>query len=414
MKLLTRYNRANYITAAVILLASSMSYYFIIRTILLKQLDKDLKVEELEINEYVQQKHSLPNESAYRGQQIKFEAAGSEHPKRAIISSSVFNSKQQEDYPVRMLTFPIAVNGVLYKAIVMKSQVEAEDLLEVIVIVTAAIILLLLLVISFINRFLLATLWQPFEKTLQALRFFDVKKAAPIELESTDIDEFNELNASVEVMTKRISEEFETMKTFTDNASHEMQTPLAIIHSKLDILLQSSNEKQADQLQAIYNAAGRLSKLNQTLLLLTKINNEQYSSLNKLNLKNLLQDKLLQFDELMKTRNVEVSFDVEDVYININEELAEILMNNLLSNAIKHNINGGYITGQLNKKTFSITNSGAALTFDKSLIFQRFQRGGQSTGTGLGLAVVQQICESSSLKIEYSVSNNAHSFTIWL
>ena len=177
MKLLTRYNRAKIITAIVVLLASSVTYYFIIRTILLKQLDKDLKVEEQEIYEYVKENNSLPNATAYRGQQIKFEVADSANLKREIKTSAIFHKEHNEDHPVRMLTFPIRVNGVLHKAVVIKSQVEAEDLLAVIVLVTGAIIFLLLLIISLINRFLLGKLWQPFYHTLRQLKTFDINKS---------------------------------------------------------------------------------------------------------------------------------------------------------------------------------------------------------------------------------------------
>ncbi len=412
MTLLTRYNRANLITAIVILLACSVTYYFIIRSVLIKQLDKDLKVEEQEIYEYVRENNALPNATAYRGQQIKFELANLGDIKREIKSSTVLYKEHGEDHPVRVLSFPVKVNGVLHKAIVIKSQVEAEDLLAVIVLVTGVIIFLLLIILSLINRYMLGKLWQPFYNTLSQLRTFDVNNSKALQLPQTNLSEFNELNTSVSEMTKRIYEEFETLKAFTDNASHEMQTPLAIITSKLDILLQTSTEKQAEQLQAIYNATGRLTRLNQTLLLLTKINNDQYKSQNQVDLKELIEQKLLQFDELIKARNIELKTELEQVYININEELAEILMNNLLSNAIKHNYDGGFIHCLLTAKKLSISNSGPSLTFDKKDIFNRFQKSNHSTGTGLGLAVVQQICENSGLGIAYLDDHGEHTFTI--
>jgi signal transduction histidine kinase len=412
VKLLNKYNRANIFTAIVILLASSTAYYFIIRTILLQQLDRDLKVEEQEIYEYARENNALPNASEYKGQEIKFTVAKNSEIKRQLKTSAVLNSQGNEEEPVRVLTFPIRVNGVLYEAIVIKSQVEAEDLLELIVLVTGGIILLMLVVISLVNRLLLSKLWQPFYHTLFQLRNFDVKNVVTLNLPSSNIDEFNELKTSVSVMIKRINEEFITLKAFTDNASHEMQTPLAIINSKLDILLQTATEKQAEQLQAIYNATGRLTRLNQTLLLLTKINNEQFKNQHPINFKKLIEQKLKHFDELINTRNIKLIVEIEDVCININEELGEILINNLLSNAIKHNFNEGYIKLQLNQEKFSITNSGPALTFDKKHIFRRFQKSSHSTGTGLGLAVVQQICESSQLSMAYVSNMNEHTFTI--
>jgi len=412
VKLLTRYNRANIITAIIILLASSITYYFIIRLILLQQIDKDLKVEEQEIHEYVKENNALPNASAYKEQEIKFEIAGSENIKREIKSSMIPNADEGEDEPVRTLIFPVKVNGVLHKATVIKSQVEAEDLLKLIVLVTAGIFLLLLIVVSFINRFLLGRLWQPFYHTLQQLRSFNIKNSQALELPPTTLEEFHELNTSVAEMTKRVSQEFESLKAFTDNASHEMQTPLAIINSKLDLLLQTSNEKQAEQLQAIYDATGRLTRLNQTLLLLTKIDNNQYSNQQKVNLQKLVEQKLQQFDELLKARNIHAEAELDEAYVNINTELADILLNNLFSNAIKHNYNGGYMRCSLSQTRLSILNSGHGLTFNKEDMFKRFQKSNHSNGTGLGLAVAKQICERSNLSINYSYTGDEHVFEI--
>lgn len=410
MKLLTKYNRANIITAIIILLISSATYYFIIRTILIKQIDKDLKVEEQEINEFIKENNSLPNASAYKGQEIRFEPAKSD-VKREIVTAAA-NKGRDPDRPIRMLSFPVVVKGVLHKAIVIKSQVEAEDLVQLIVLVTAAIFLLLLIIISLINRFLLSKLWEPFYRTLHQLKEYDIKNSKTLQLPAVSVNEFNELNKSVSEMTKRVNHDFETLKTFTDNASHEMQTPLAIINSKLDILLQTSDEKQAEQLQTIYNATGRLTRLNQTLLLLTKINNEQYSDQSEVDLKALIVQKFQQFEELIKARNIQLHLDLKQVEMQINKELIDILFNNLLSNAVKHNYNGGNIHCHLTPEKITISNSGPPLTFDAKNIFNRFQKSDHSTGTGLGLAVVQQICESSNLGITYSNNSNEHIFTI--
>ncbi|WP_018614407.1 sensor histidine kinase [Segetibacter koreensis] len=412
MKLLTRYNRANLITAIVILLVSSITYYFIIRSILIQQIDKDLKVEEQEIHEYIKENNSLPNASAYKGQEIRFEPSPPSSKVKRKIVTTVPDTGKDEDEPVRMLVFPVFVKGVLHKAIVIKSQVEAEGLVKLIVLVTAAIFLLLLVIIWLINRLLLSKLWEPFYYTLQQLTAYDLKHSKVLKLPLSEINEFNELNKSVSEMTSRVNRDFESLKTFTDNASHEMQTPLAIINSKLDILLQSSNEKQAEQLQTIYNATGRLSRLNQALLLLTKINNEQYSRQNKVDLKNLIEQKLQQFEELITARNIKLRVELAEVFIDINEELADILFNNLFSNAVKHNYSNGYINCFLTPESITISNSGPPLTFDPKQIFNRFQKGDHSSGTGLGLAVVQQICENSNFTITYASGTNEHAFTI--
>lgn len=411
MKLFARYSRANILAAMLILLVSSISYYFIIRSILIQQIDKDLKVEEQEIHEYIKENRSLPVASSYKGQVIRFEIVQPGTFKRSITTHMSLETKD-DDEPVRELTFPVTVNGALYKAIVIKSQVETEELVKVIVWVTVAIFLLLLLIVSILNRFLLSKIWEPFYLTLKKLKTYDVETSKVLQLEKTDIDEFNELNTSVTEMTRRVNRDFEALKSFTDNASHEIQTPLAVIRSKLDILLQVADQKQAKQLQGIYNATSRLSTLNKTLLLLAKINNKQFDNQRTVDWKVLVEQKLQQFDELINDKNIRISLEMTPVFVEINGELADILLNNLFSNAIKHNVNAGYISCNLTSEAFTITNSGIPLTFDPDHIFDRFQKSDHSTGTGLGLAVAKQICDNAGLKLLYTSNNDDHTFTI--
>ncbi len=412
MKLYSRYNRVNMLSAAFILLISSLSYYFIIRNILIQEIDKNLKVEEEEIMDYVAKNKILPNESYYKGQEIRFKKSNA-IVKRHFESTVSPVASSQNNEPVRQLLFPVTVGGELYTAIVRKSQEEAEDLIRLIFFVTAVIFILLLLVIAFVNRFILFKLWQPFYNTLQQLTSFNVNDAHSMHLAGSNVDEFNELNTSVIKMADRVTNEFNSLKSFTENASHEMQTPLAVINSKLDLLIQHSNESQAEQLQAIYDSVRRLNKLNQTLLLLTKIDNRLYQMAEEINIKKLLEQKLQQLEDLIQSREITVTTHLENVRLQMNYDLADILLNNLLNNAIKHNIKGGTIECILTNDHLLFTNTGLANSFDDADIFERFQKGAHSDGTGLGLAVVKQICVASNFSISYKYEFNLHHIELY-
>ena len=407
MKLFSRYNRVNMLSAVFILLISSLSYYVIIRNILIRQIDNNLKVEEEEIMDYVGKNKILPNESSYKGQEIRFKKTNA--PFKRYFESTVSPvATPQHTEPVRQLLFPVTVSGELYTAIVRKSQEEAEDLIRLIFFVTAVIFILLLLIIAFVNRFLLFRLWQPFYNTLQQLSSFNVNDAHSMRLASSNVDEFNELNTSVIKMADRVTNEFDSLKSFTENASHEMQTPLAVINSKLDLLIQHSNESQTEQLQAIYDSVRRLNKLNQTLLLLTKIDNRLYNLSEEIDFKKLLEQKLQQLEDLLQSREITIRTHIEDVKIYMNYDLADILLNNLLNNAIKHNIRGGTIECILANDYLLFTNTGLPSSFNEADIFERFQKGAHSDGTGLGLAVVKQICVASNFSISYKYELNLH------
>ena len=408
MKLLTKYNRVNIITAIFVLLVCSLSYYLIIRHILIQQIDRDLRVEEQEIKDYINENNSLPKESSYKGQLIRFDRTDEGDGTRRLFSTLIYDSADKEYESIRQLTFPVLSNGRFYKAIVIKSQAETEDLLQLIVLVTAGIFLLLLALIALINRFVLGKLWRPFYITLKQLRSFNLNNTNTLQLPQSELEEFKELNSSITEMAERVSQEFETLKTFTDNASHEMQTPLAIINSKLDLLIQSSTENQVEQLQAIYDATNRLNKLNQTLLLLTKIDNQLYNHAGTIDLKNLLEKKFQQLEELIQAKDIRLNLQLEPAKVIMNSELADILVNNLLNNAIKHNYKGGVISCTLSSEQLTIANTGQPLTFDSARIFKRFQKSSHSDGTGLGLAVVKQICNTSNFSISYSHDGKEH------
>ncbi len=172
--------------------------------------------------------------------------------------------------------------------------------------------------------------------------------------------------------------------------------------------IQHSNESQTEQLQAIYDSVRRLNKLNQTLLLLTKIDNRLYNLSEEIDFKILLEQKLQQLEDLIQSREITVATHLENIRVHMNYDLAEILLNNLLNNAIKHNYKGGTFECILANDRLLITNTGVANSLNEADIFERFQKGAHSDGTGLGLAVVKQICVASNFSISYKYELTLH------
>ena len=414
MKLFTKYSRVNIIASILALLLGSIGYYFVIRSVLRHQLDDSLKVEEAEILNFVKTRDRIPEPSNYRDQKIDFLPAQAPVPRQFINTS--LRDHHHHERPYRELLFSIKVDGQLYTASVAMSEEETEDLLEWIMLITAAMILLLLGTLFLANRLLLRRIWQPFYDTLEAIRRFNLSSHKPLPARDTGIEEFKNLDTAVAQMTGKILKDYEMLKNFADNASHEMQTPLAIINSKLDLMIQDQGleERQLRQLQAMYDAVGRLSKLNQSLLLLTKIENNQFANTDPVVLASLIEEKLIQFEDLIKARNLTIHTTLDNEEIRINAYLADILLNNLLINAIRHNKEGGQLDIRLQENTLRISNTGPALLFDPATIFDRFTKGSHSEGTGLGLAIVKQICDNYGFPLSYSYTNEGHSILVGL
>ncbi|MHA4811364.1 sensor histidine kinase [Flavitalea flava] len=418
MKLFTKYGRVNIIASILALLVGSIGYYLIIRSVLINQLDNTLKIEEEEILDFVRTKDQMPAPANYRDQQIRF-APATAPVQRKFIHTSYPDKKHpdrrhHEDRPFRQLLFSVTAGGHLYTVSVGESETETEDLLELIMLVTAGMILLLLGTLFLGNRLLLRRIWQPFYHTLEGIRQFNLSSRHPPAGQDTDIEEFKNLDRAVEQMTQKILKDYEILKNFADNASHEMQTPLAIINSKLDLMIQDPglSEKHLRQLQAMYDAVGRLSKLNQSLLLLTKIENNQFTHSDQVDLCLLIESKLSQLEDLIGNRKITVHTHMNKVCPQMNTYLADILLNNLLGNAIRHNLEGGRLEILLEEDKLQIGNTGPDLQLDADSLFDRFTKGAHSQGTGLGLAIVKQICDNYGFTLSYAYPNGFHTITI--
>ncbi|MBS1509253.1 MAG: HAMP domain-containing histidine kinase [Bacteroidetes bacterium] len=415
MKLLAKYNRLNIAATILVLLVASGCYYFVLTYVLIHQLDKDLRLEEQEVKDYVQQNNHLPNPANYKDQKTVFESTN-ETGKRKIFSVTLYDSTEREEQPGRRLVFYINSGGAVYKATITKSRQETEDLVRLIVLLTVSIVVLLLVVLFIINRVVFRRLWQPFNNTLQQLKQYSPGGEQTIQVQPTTITEFKELNDAVTGMTNRVAKDYEALKSFTENASHEIQTPLAVIKSKLELLMQGEHytEAQVHYIQQIEEEINRLSKLNQSLLLLTKIENQQFSVTIPININALIHQQLDKFEELLHARQIRLSANMNnDCIVAMNEVMAGVLISNLVTNAIKHNIDKGSINIVLQNNQLIISNTGAALSTNPGELFERFKKDkAHSDSLGLGLSIVKKICEQNHFNIHYTSEGNRHIVTL--
>ena len=398
-----------------VLLTGGLCYYFIISFVLINQLDNDLMVEEQEIKDYVLVHDSLPKAVKYKDQKITFEPAIASGEERRIKSIVLFDEAEAEDVASRQLTFSIKSAGKHYKVSITRSKEEAEDLVKLIVEITLALVLLFLLGLFIVNRFVLNKLWIPFNNTLSDLKNFNLNTAAGLQLQDSSIDEFQELNNAVKVMSNQVIKDYDVLKSFTENASHEIQTPLAIVQLKLELLMQSENFSaiQMQYIQTIQEEISRLSKLNQSLLLLTKIDNRQFSDVGEVDLEKIITKLLGNYEELIAAKHIKLTKNIEEkCIVRMNEMMAGVLISNLIVNAIKHNIDQGTLEVVLNRNELIISNTGGELSCNPEELFERFKKDKvDSDSLGLGLAIVKKICLQNNFQINYSCKNGLHIIT---
>jgi signal transduction histidine kinase len=427
MKLQTRYNYVNLVTTVIVMVITGIVYYQAISWILTYQKDKDLKVEEQEIFEYVDLNHHLPQIFETRDQQISFYPARTGTVKRAFFDTTYLKKWDKDDLqkrrhrggkgryePGRGLVTYVLADNKYYRILIVESRVETEDLIRLIFSITFCVTLLLAAILLVANRFILNKLWRPFYNILKELRVFRLTDNRDMPKLDTNIDEFRELNAAVTEMAGHAKLDYKDLKIFTENASHELLTPIAVINSKLDSLIQTENfnERQSKLLTDLYGAVSRLNRLNQSLLLLAKIENKLLHEQAKIDLKALIQEKLNQFEEFFHDKNIQVKVVLNDKEIDVNPYLADVLLNNLITNAIRHNYKEGEIVIELTGENLVIKNTGEDPELNSEKIFTRFQKSSRSEGTGLGLTISKQICGSYNFALDYTFNGGYHTFTV--
>jgi two-component system OmpR family sensor kinase len=275
------------------------------------------------------------------------------------------------------------------------------------------LLLLVLVVVSgrLISRYILA----PFKRTLKVIQSFDLKQKQPVRLPDTRTDEFKELNLFLEKMTDRAMEDYRSLKEFTENASHELQTPTAILRGKLELLMESDiRDDQAILIAEMHNALEKLSRIHSSLTLLTKLDNYEYETKEPVCFSNSTRETLASFEELIQMKSLTLKDHIgEEVYLPIPGALAELLLNNLVSNAIRHNQAGGSIEVTLNRTGLVIGNTGKPPGKPTAELFERFSKDNPgSDSIGIGLAIVRQICDLNNFSIVYEYIDGFHVLAI--
>lgn len=289
-----------------------------------------------------------------------------------------------------------------------------EDIMHGIMIQFGVITLVLAIALILTMRFISHRLWHPFDETLRQIEGFCLEDGALPVLPESSVKEFARLNHTLTALMRNSLASYRTQKEFTENASHELQTPLAVFQSKLDLLLQQPNlsQRQTEIIQGLYENVTRLTRLNRNLLLLAKIDNRQYEQMETINLDDFLNGQLSSLESL--TGNITLYKDFQTTLtIRANRTLLESLVNNLVVNAVRHNHPQGEIGLTLTNSQLIVANTSDEPPLDEKLVFNRFYRTSEKTaGNGLGLAIVKAVCEYHGWKVNYLYSKGKHCFVI--
>ena len=416
MKLINKINY-NFISLAVLILfVGGVVFYIMLRKLILDQIDSSLLADKKEIVYNFDDFIKNPSNYVLGRQLIKVKNKEGVVNSNVFLSDTLLQSKSSEMFlPFRKLEFERNWGDKRYN-IKLFTELEFTDNLTLrIMLLLGFLAMFFMLSFFIVFRFVAQASLFDFFDTVDKVKGFKIEEKRSIELMESDIDEFEMLNGVLRFMITKIQNDYKSLKEFTENISHEVQTPLAIIQNKVEQLIQDDNltDNQVKGYSDILQSISRLSRLNKGLSQLVRIEGGQYISIDSVDITNVISNNINQLEDLIEAKEVTVNTDFgscENMAINSN--LAELLIFNLLKNAIKHNVEGGAIDIKTGNRELVISNTGSVDKLDIQNILKRFVKGRNSNSLGLGLAIVNKICIINNIDIDYSFEEGKHSFKL--
>ncbi len=395
-----------------VFLIGMVAFYFMLRQQVDQNINLELKKREISLTKEFDAAHSSAKQTVNLSDTIIITPIFQPRPLEQYSDTLLFNQETNQYELYRQLGFVKTIQNHDYYIQVFKPLEETDRLIIRIVILMNLLIIMIIVTLIIVNRHSSRQDWKVFYDTITKIRNYDVNSHEHFSLQHSDIKEFDDLNRVLVSMTERIKSDYLNLKEYIENASHEIQTPLAIINSKMELLLQSGDmkEKQYKTVADAYEASNRLSRLNKTLILLAKIENRQFPESKPVNPSIMINHQLESLEDLIHAKKIKVTKQMDnEITVPMNPYLAEILLVNLIKNALRHNITGGELKIELTKESLRIANSGPELQFHPEILFKRFHTSSTSPESlGLGLSIVEKICTMYGFKVSYSYQNSMH------
>ena len=393
-------------------------FFFITQWLYLHETDEALVVQKEEfVNFYLPQLKE--NEIAIFNKlssDLQIEKFQNTISKDTLFNQSFYHNLVKENEPYRVLKTPVSVNEKPYTFTARINLVDNSELAISIMGVFTIIIIILLIGLFIITKKLSKTLWKPFYETLQHIEKFEIDKNSNSKLKTNDIEEFNRLNHAINNLIEKNTSIYKSQREFIENAAHELQTPIAIFKGKLENILQRKdlNSEQFKVIDDLNNTTTRLVRLNKNLLVLSKIDSNTYIEIDKVNLKETIDNQLTFFSEQALSKKINITTKLSnEVVVSSNHILAEMLISNLFLNTINHNISNGTINIELTKDRLTFSNTGTLVPLQTEKMFERFSKSNPtSQGNGLGLSIIKKIIDTNHWNINYYFIDRMHTFEI--
>ena len=419
MKLLTKTTLFFLTIALFVLFGGGIVFYFSFRYMMNHEVKRELITEMHEVILHPSRYNIIGIDSIVFDLPVHYQILPIKdiHNSKFVFSDTLLLDNIMGRYQAyRMLSYETNLGGKFVRITISKSLLVSDELVEYVAFVTLALSLILLLFIIGFNNYFFSRIWGNFFKTIDVIKDYSISDTEGITFTESEITEFNQLNQVFEKMHERIKQDYQNLKEFIENISHEIQNPLAIIKSRVDLLQQNENidKLQAELIQSIQGSAIRLSNLNKSLILLSKIDNNQFSEREEVDIVENINFHLDNFEDIIQSKNISVHKNYKNpLVVWADSNLVSVMLLNLLKNSIYHNLPSGTVEVIVEPKLLTIKNSGKKLDISQEDLFKRFTKSSNRPDSlGLGLAIVKKICDYYHFSIQYSCQDNFHIITI--
>jgi signal transduction histidine kinase len=419
MKLLNRSLIYLSLTFLIIIGVWSVLFYLNLKDEIRDSIDDGLENNKLLIIQKVKTDTALLLQNKFGGNNFEIHPLSKQnarHFKERYKDTLMYRLNEDDLEAVRILHTAFKHKNNYYHLKIISSLVEEDDLIEDSFWSVLWLFIILVTSIIIINNIVLRRVWNPFYEILNRLKNYRLDKdEAPINI-ATNTKEFTELQNASNTLIHHSKEVYTSQKQFAENASHEMQTPLAIITNKLELLLESESltDANAKTIADVMNIANRLTQINKSLLLLAKIENKQFPDQKLISFNELSKEFISRFQDFADFKEIQITIgETEHLDVLMDASLADILVANLVKNAVFHNCKGGKIDLRFTGHEFTICNTGTITALHPQKIFNRFQKDAtKSESTGLGLAVCKAICDFYGISLNYHFAEYEHCFSV--
>ena len=340
-----------------------------------------------------------------------------QYPAIEYYDADIYIKEKEETEPARVLRTIFADKDDNYFLLeVSTPSFEKEDLRE------AVANWILFLYIVLLVTLLTVCIWV-FYRSLRPLyallnwldSYLPGKQHGPVP-NDTRIPEFRRLNEAAAQAVERSEQLFKQQKQFIGNASHELQTPLAVCNNRIEWLLDNTEltEEQMEEQFKTKHTLNYIVRLNKSLLFLSRIDNGQFTDSRPVEINSIVKRLLDDYKEIFSHYKAQISLEEQGLLkITMNETLGESLFSNLLKNAFIHNKEKGHVRVTIQADSLTIANTGQTVPLDSEHIFERFYQGNKKKeSTGLGLAIAEAICRQYGLHISYRYQGEEHIFLL--